>query len=117
MNMTATLDLLDWLKVQHEVAEPNTKLQNPIALTSDAFVNEVKKARGKTGLSVAGLKALRDEFARTIEPAKLLKAEADGLERQLHDLVNEAYGLTAEEVRLLWDTAPPRMPIPRPPGI
>ena len=26
------------------------------------------------------------------------------------DLVNAAYGLTAEEVALLWRTAPPRMP-------
>jgi hypothetical protein len=25
--------------------------------------------------------------------------------------VNEAYGLTAEEVALLWRTAPPRMPV------
>jgi hypothetical protein len=32
------------------------------------------------------------------------------LERQLSDLVNEAYGLTADEVALLWQTAPPRMP-------
>ena len=34
------------------------------------------------------------------------------LERQLSDLVNEAYGLTPDEVNLLWDTAAPRMPIP-----
>ncbi len=40
-------DLLDWLKVEFDVAEPNTKLQNPIALESDAFVGEVRKARGK----------------------------------------------------------------------
>ena len=26
------------------------------------------------------------------------------------ELVNAAYGLTAEEVALLWTTAPPRMP-------
>jgi hypothetical protein len=36
------------------------------------------------------------------------------LARQLGDLVNEAYGLTPDEVNLLWDTAPPRMPIPDP---
>jgi hypothetical protein len=44
-------------------------------------------------------------------------AEAAGLERRLHDLVNAAYGLTPEEVRLMWDTAPLRMPIPRPPDV
>jgi hypothetical protein len=31
-------------------------------------------------------------------------------ERQLSDLVNAAYGLTPEEVALMWATAPPRMP-------
>ncbi len=29
-------------------------------------------------------------------------------------MVNEAYGLTPEEVALMWGTAPPRLPIPRP---
>ena len=37
------------------------------------------------------------------------------LERRLAELVDEAYGLTAEEVALLWATAPPRMPV-GPPG-
>ena len=37
-------------------------------------------------------------------------AEAVNLERRLSDLVNEVYGLTSEEVGLLWATAPPRMP-------
>jgi len=32
------------------------------------------------------------------------------LERRVADLVNAAYGLTAEEVALMWRTAPPRMP-------
>ena len=39
------------------------------------------------------------------------------LEYRLHDLVNAAYGLTPEDVRLMWDTAPPRMPIARPASI
>ena len=34
------------------------------------------------------------------------------LERTLSDLVNQAYGLTSAEVELMWNTAPPRMPIP-----
>ena len=37
--------------------------------------------------------------------------EAERLERRLSDLVNEAYGLTPDEVRLMWATAPPRMPL------
>ena len=57
---------------------------------------------------VAGLKSLRDEHTRTIEPARAQAAEALQLERQLSDLVNEAYGLTPDEVALLWKTAPLR---------
>ncbi len=84
-------------------------------MDSDAFVAEIKKLRGKKQpLSAAALRSLRDEYARTIEPARQLVAEARALERQLDGLVNEAYGLTPDEVNLLWDTAPPRMPIPDP---
>ena len=41
-------------------------------------------------------------------------ADGAALERRLSDLVNEAYGLTPEEVDLMWRTAPPRMPIDQP---
>lgn len=117
-NQSTSTDLLDWLKIEFEITEPNTKLQNPIGLDSDAFVQEVKKIRGKSkGLTNPQLKALREEYIRAIEPAKVLADEAKSLELQIHDLVNEAYGLTPDEVRLMWDTAPPRMPIARPQGI
>jgi len=33
------------------------------------------------------------------------------LERTLSDLVNQAYALTPAEIALMWQTAPPRMPI------
>jgi hypothetical protein len=33
------------------------------------------------------------------------------LEGRLSHLVNQAYGLTPEEIALMWKTAPPRMPI------
>lgn len=32
------------------------------------------------------------------------------IERTLSDLINQSYGLTPDEVKLLWATAPPRMP-------
>jgi hypothetical protein len=103
--------ILDWLRVEHAIEKPSLKLQSPTELDSDAFVAEVKRIRGKKNpLSAAGLKSLRDEYVRTIEPARALAAEALELERQLSDLVNEAYGLTPDEVALLWETAPPRMP-------
>jgi hypothetical protein len=56
--------------------------------------------------------SLRDENDRTIEPAQRLAAEALTLEHRLNDLVNAAYGLTPDEVALMWATAPPRMPFP-----
>ena len=110
-------DILDWLQVEHEIPEPSTKLQNPIALDSDGLIAEVKKVRGKKKpLGLAAVRDLREEHARTIEPARALAAEARRLERQVGDLVNDAYGLTPDEVRLMWETAPPRMPIAPPPS-
>ena len=35
------------------------------------------------------------------------------LESRVSDLVNSAYGLTPDEIDLMWQTAPPRMPIAR----
>jgi hypothetical protein len=75
----------------------------------------VKRIRGrKLPLTAAGVQALRDEYTRTLEPARTLAAETLQLERTLNDLVNQAYALTPEEIALMWQTAPPRMPIPPP---
>jgi hypothetical protein len=105
---------LDWLKVEHQVDEPSTLIQSCIGLDNDAFVAEVRKARGKKNpLSLAALRSLREEHTRTIVPAQALAREALVLERKISDLVNEAYGLTPEEIDLMWETAPPRMPISR----
>ena len=41
-------------------------------------------------------------------------AESLRLETELSDLVNQSYGLTPDEIALMWRTAPPRMPIPPP---
>ena len=67
-------------------------------------------------LSSAGLHALRDEYTGTIAPARALAAETLELERTLSDLINQAYALTPVEISLMWQTAPPRMPIPPPAG-
>lgn len=107
--------LLDWLRVEYSIEKPSTKLLSVAELDSDAWVSEVKRIRGKKlPVTAAGLQALRDEYTRTIEPCRTLAAEALKLERTLSDLVNQAYGLTATEIDLLWKTAPPRMPIPPP---
>jgi hypothetical protein len=75
----------------------------------------VKKSRGKAKtLTVADVKRLREEHARSVSPLQALAAEARQLEARVAELVNAAYGLTPDEVQLLWDTAPPRMPGARP---
>ena len=79
------------------------------------LIYEVKRIRGKKQpLSSAGLHALRDEYTRTIEPARALATETLNLERTLSDLVNQASVLIPVEIALMWQTAPPRMPIPSP---
>jgi hypothetical protein len=103
--------VLDWLRVEYAADKPSQKLQDVSALAPDALVDEVKKVRGKKNpLTVAGLKALREEHGRSIVPLQTLALEARTLERQVAELVNTAYGLTPEEVALMWKTAPPRMP-------
>ena len=57
---------------------------------------------------------MREEYTRTIAPARALAAETLNLERTLSDLVNQAYGLTSAEIDLLWKTTPPRIPIQAP---
>jgi hypothetical protein len=107
--------LIDWYRHAHEVDKPSVKLREPFVLDADQFVAEVKKALGrKTDLSAAAIKAIKAEHARTVVPTQVVLAEAERLERQISDLVNEAYGLTPDDVRLMWDTAPPRMPISPP---
>ena len=106
-------DLLDWLRIEHNIEKATTKLRSPADLDSDAFVAEVKKLRSKKNpLSAAALKNLREEYTRTVEPLRALAAEAVGLEHEISQRVNTAYGLTDDEVRLMWQTAPPRMPTP-----
>ena len=115
IQQTTRQTLLDWLKVEYGIDKPSMKLQNPLSLDSDSLVTEVKKIRGKSKpLTAAALKALRDEDTQILVPARALAQKALLLERQLSDLVNSAYGLTPAEVQLMWDTAPPRMPIAPP---
>jgi len=108
----ARRDLLDWLRTEFGVEKPGQKLENFAALDADAFVAEVRKRRPRSEgrLAPAALKDLRAGYAEMATPTREDRIEAAALERRLSDLVNRAYGLTAEEVDLLWSTAPPRMP-------
>jgi hypothetical protein len=74
--------------VEYNFSKPINKLLAPTELDSNTWVSEVKGIRGnKQPLSSAGLHALRDEYTRTIEPARALAAETLSLEHKLSDLV------------------------------
>ena len=69
------------------------------------------KAMGK--LSVSDVKELRDAYEEIVPAMQRRAAEAQTHERRLADLINQAYGLSPEEIDLMWKTAPPRMPVGR----
>jgi hypothetical protein len=76
--------LLAWLRVEYGIEKPSNKLLALTDLDSDTWVSEVKRIRGKKQpLSSAGLHALRDEYTRTLAPARALAAEILTLERRL----------------------------------
>lgn len=103
--------ILDWLRLEFGLDKPGAALSKPHDLDADAFAAAVRKALPKSRrLSAADIQRLKDEHRETVEPARIAAAEALALERRLSDLVNSAYGLTAEEVKLVWNSAPPRMP-------
>jgi hypothetical protein len=60
----------------------------------------------KQPLSFAGLHALRDEFTRTIEPARTLAAETLTLERRLSAELGVQNAECPAEIALTWQTAP-----------
>ena len=84
-------------------------------LDSDTWVGEVKRIRGKTlPLTAAGVHGLRDEYTRTIEPARALAAETLRMERLRSAERGMRSAECPAEIALMWQTAPPRMPIPLP---
>ncbi len=114
-DQAARRDTLDWLRTEFGVEQAGQQLESFAALEEDAFVAEVRRRRPRSvgGLSPAGLRALRDGYREQATPVQRRRDEALGLERRLAALVNAAYGLTPEDVDLLWRSAPPRMPVGR----
>lgn len=109
----STQTMLDWLRLEFEIETPGQKLSEFWTIEKDAFLHEIKHRRPRSSarLTPAALRELQktyDEYAPRIRD---LNAESERLERRLSDLVNEAYGLTPEDVTLMWETAPPRMPV------
>jgi hypothetical protein len=104
--------LLDWLRFEFEVQEPGKRLENPTELDMQAFLEEVRKRRPKTAkrLTPSALRAIQAGYTEQMVPLQQRKTESATLERRISELINAAYGLTPEEVALLWETAPARMP-------
>jgi hypothetical protein len=87
----------------------------PFAQGERLRVGEVKRIRSKKlPLTAAGVHALRDEYTRTIEPARAFAAKTLKLERQPSAERGVRNAECSGEIHLMWQTAPPRMPIPAP---
>jgi hypothetical protein len=107
-----TAEIHDWLNYEFGLKRPERSLERPHALDADGFVAAVRAAFPKTRKwSAAEIARLKQEYIATLTLAREAAAEVLAIERQLSDLVNAAYGLTPEEVALMWRTAPPRMPL------
>lgn len=102
----------DWLRHEFGLDKVNRVLAAPQTLDADAFIAAVRAALPKSRkLSATEIARLKQEYAETVVPAREAAGRILVLERELSDIVNAAYGLTPEEVRLMWQTAPPRMPL------
>ena len=109
---TSTAAIHDWLRIEFGLDRPGRVLEAPEQLDADGFAAAVRAALPRRRqLSAAEVARLKREHAETIRPGRQAAAKAQRLERLLSDLVNQAYGLTPEEVALMWSTAPPRMPL------
>ncbi len=110
-NSAATIAVTDWLRHQFGLEKLTRELHDPIRLDADQFINAVRDAVPKKAtLNAAAIAELKREHTATLAGGRVRRAEIFAIERKLSDLVNAAYGLTPEEVDLMWRTAPPRMP-------
>ena len=77
---------------------------------------EIKKRRSKGAgnLGPKDLKTLTEAYGDYALPIQQRRRDGLVLEHRISELVNQAYGLTPEEIDLMWKTAPPRMPFSRP---
>lgn len=117
-NQQSYRDVLDWMQSRFEIDKLGQKLERFATLSEDEFLVELRKRipkKGKTTdpLGVAGQKEVKKLYKDYALPMQTRNREILQLEHQVSDLVNQAYGLTPEDIDLMWRTAPPRMPIQR----
>ena len=108
----AIAGVLDLLRIEYGVAPPGNALSDFPAMSSDAFVAEVKKRRPKAGgpMTPAALKHLRTLYETEVPPLLVHRSRALVLERQIAGHVHAGWGLDSADLALLRETAPPRMP-------
>jgi hypothetical protein len=116
-NQDSHRDVLNWLQLEQSVSKPGQKLEDFAQLSIQDFIKEIRARRPKPagGLNPTAIKEIQQVYNDYAPAIQTRRAEALKLERRLSDLVNQAYGLTPEDVALMWKTAPPRMPISPPP--
>lgn len=116
VNQQATRDMLHWFRIEHGIDKAGNKLSDFATLSLDDFLQEVKKRRpkGAGNLGPKDLKTLSDAYGDYALPIQQRRRDGLVLEHRISELVNQAYGLTPEEIDLMWKTAPPRMPFSRP---
>lgn len=101
----------DWIRLNFQPKKLAPGLLASSQFDADQYVTAVRDTLPKRRkLSIPEIDELRRQHKEVIDPAREARAEIFALERKLSDLVNAAYGLTPEEVDLMWRTAPPRMP-------
>ncbi len=115
-NQQATREMLHWFCIEHGIDKAGNKLSDFATLSLDDFLQEVKKRRprGAGNLGPKDLKTLSDAYGDYALPIQQRRRDGLVLEHRISELVNQAYGLTPEEIDLMWKTAPPRMPFSRP---
>lgn len=105
--------LADWLRLTFTIDKLGQELERFTDLDEKGFIEAVQK-RQRTytrSLSMRQISDLQTTYQQELLPVIQAKQEASLLERELADLIYQAYQLTDQEKQILLNTAPPRMPI------
>jgi hypothetical protein len=110
--------IIDWLRIEFDLVGFGEEIRKEEFLSVNDFMRSVRKLLPKSRrLSSVDLLLIKEEYNKTMLPSVRTAAKVIDLELRLSDIVNQAYGLTPEDIALVWRTAPPRMPIPPPIGL
>ena len=110
----ATGDIDKWLREEIGIAKLGKTLAEADRLSIDELIKAIAQALPKNRKpSEPQIAHVRKKYSELLLPTRKARSEVITLEQRLSDLVSSAYGLTHDEMRLMWSTAPPRMPLDR----